>query len=462
MSSPAYQSIIVNLSKPAPALGYYGYRRLKDQLEELLSKGEISENEYNYAIKMADYQLEYFYPKHEDAIYIVSISLWRWSSTCTYLGSQQIPQWLVAYIRNSWQVDTEYPEKGFPEFLYYKLADFVKEMPPKKCFDFSIVYAMGFDPRKTETRTAHEEVSHQQEQQEQPKTEIRISEVKIPPEIQDKIDQISEELKETREKTQTNLKSLDEKINHLLEKLEKSLTQQQPAPPPPPPTRETQQEKPPPPQQESRFDEDTVQQFELLPSELNLLNRLNGKRGKWHEIRQIGKSGKKVQVLVLKSPDETYGDFKAFIETFNNELANLQGRRQAVQRTSPYELREYSSDRKGWNDYAESVLRRLPKDCPLYRLANEDKRKHIENLVKYALNTYLEDMMFEAENTYQVIQWDKTDPSFFPVSEICQIIQEVDSSNRKDKQATKLERISEMIKEWEGTDEGRAFMEYQG
>ncbi len=447
MPSEEYNTILVNLAKPPPALGYYGYLRLRDRIEEMFSQGLISEEEYNYALRYADYQILYFYPRHEDAPYIESLSLWRWSSNCEYEGAQTIPKWLVQYAIQKWAYDTSYPPANFPNYLYEILSESVKEMPPRRCFDFTIRYSMGFDPRKQQSmeETIVSELKNalapqpEKEEKKEEKNEIQIAPAPtIPPEIKNQIDSLAQE----QERTQEYIKSLSQKLNDILAHLktgsQTTITPKEIGTP---------------------SDEESVVEMTLSPSELALLNRNNpaNENGKsvWHEIRQIGKLKKKTQVIILRSENETVDEFQNWINGINDRIAQMAGRRITTPRKSIYELRSYLQDSTGWENYTNTVLKNLPQECALYRLGNESKRQQITNLIIYALNLYLEDAESEADEAQLRIDFDYMDASFFPIKEICRIIEDIDRTDRKNKQALKLERIGEMVREWSGTEEGR-------
>jgi len=441
-----YNSVIENLLSPPPGIGYYGYIRMKSRLEEMFARGEIPEKDYIKGVEIADYQIKYFEPEHDYGAYIDSISLWRWSDCQHYVGASPLPQWMVRTIAYAWKFDHDYPSALFPAFLYQELSKYIKDMPPDKCFDFSIRYVTGFDPRTGLSKEAFKEEKEELTGTEEkpPKKTVTVTPPSLPSVMPDLINQI-QDLSLKQEKTQENINTLAQKLNEIMERIKK---------------REIIAGEQTPTNAPLNTEEDDSIEMSLSPSELQLLNRNNPSKenGKtiWHDIKMIRKVRNLTQVIISRDLlNETPEEFKNWIDGINEKIAELKGKRTVSKHKSIYELKEYSMDREGWKKYADTVLQNLPKECYIYRLGNESRRRSITGMIIYALNLYLEDIEQDADASEMHIDFDYMDGSFFPIKQICEIIEKVNQSDAKNKQAIKLEKIGELVSEWSGTEEGR-------
>lgn len=431
-----YDSVIRVLASPPPSIGYYGYVQNRDAIEKLFSEGKITEEEYQRGIKLGDYQLAYFYPPHEDAIYIESLSFWAWSDDCrAYLGARSIPAWVIRQIKDLWAFDTDYPPSQFPQFIYQELSR-LTHVPPFKCFDFTLTYATFYDPRKG---TPHANLLIEATKPKKPEPQVQIHE-------NSNLDTRIERVEQNVENIQDSIKSVSQKLNDLLANLTLNKAPQMQSV-----TTESYQ---------LSNDEQSVYSMVVSPSELSLINRNNpaNENGKsvWHEIRQVAKLKKnRIQILIIRADNESVDEFQKWTNALENKLATQRGNRVVVNRKSQYELESYSMDREGWNRYADTVLKNIINECYTYRMGNNSIRKKIQDLVIYALNSYLNMIEAEADEVEMKIDFDQMNGSHFPLAEICRAIEQVDRSDAKNKQTKRLEAIGEIIAEWEGTGEGR-------
>ncbi|MEM3447395.1 MAG: hypothetical protein QXV17_07785 [Candidatus Micrarchaeaceae archaeon] len=423
-----YSTILYTITH-ADSVGYHAMVSAQRDLEEI--KGQISNTEYSYAVNLLENNLKYYYPLHEDAVFIDSISIWSRDENCKYLTAQKIPDWLVRVIKNAWRLDTN-PVETFPLFIFGTVQQFLKngKIQPLSCIDFSISYINGFDPRNEKPS----EKPPSEKPEEQPKREFVTPTVN--PELEQRIDKIET----SQEKIISTLQSLQDILSRI------SLA------------------KPPQETQATGAGEETQENkdfyvFEgLKPSERDIINRnttfvYNGITI-WHTVtvKPIGRN--LYNVYVSRMANESPEAFQEWIKMVNDRIDKA---RTAIgQRPRPksrYEIVPLEGSRQ----YVDSVLKRA-EECSEYRNGSPQKREQYINLLKYALNVYFLQIQEEMDEMGKMgtfgfghvfIDWDHMDAIFFPVSEICKIFTTVKT------QKERLERIGETVLEWSGTDEGK-------
>ncbi|MEM3862371.1 MAG: hypothetical protein QW203_07835 [Thermoplasmatales archaeon] len=159
----------------------------------------------------------------------------------------------------------------------------------------------------------------------------------------------------------------------------------------------------------------------------------------------VTKSGQIYNIHVAKSTAETIGDFNQWVQDVEERLNEARTAR--LKRPAPssiYELKVNGEERR----YAESVLKRLSTECYEYRMGDMQKRSTIEHYINYALNLYFRGGEEEENSIREPINWDYMDASYFPLRELCAIINGTGTAREK------LSKIEETIGEWANTSEG--------